>query len=203
MDWKEVGKKIIKLGAPLLGTALLGPAGTSIGAIVASAFGSDTGEPEEVLQKIIAHPEVTIKLRELELKYQVELQKINLENAKLDVERELGLVQEVNATMRDESKSEKWWVSGWRPYWGFSSGTAFIVVCGYVCWLTGQAISGKNPNAMTMIPMVIGSFTALFGIPGAILGITAWGRNKLKLKEKPNLMALNQPKPPGNTLPIM
>jgi hypothetical protein len=27
---------------------------------------------------------------------------------------------------------------------------------------------------------LIGAFTTLFGVPGAILGITAWGRNKLK-----------------------
>ena len=33
-----------------------------------------------------------------------------------------------------------------------------------------------------MIPIVIGAFTSLFAIPGAILGIAAWGRNKLKLQ---------------------
>ena len=36
-----------------------------------------------------------------------------------------------------------------------------------------------------VIPIVIGAFTSLFTIPGAILGIAAWGRNKLKLQAQP------------------
>lgn len=36
MDWSDVGKKIISVGAPLLGGALGGPAGAAIGQVVAS-----------------------------------------------------------------------------------------------------------------------------------------------------------------------
>ena len=43
-----------------------------------------------------------------------------------------------------------------------------------------------------MIPIVIGPFTSLFAIPGAILGIAAWGRNKLKLQGQPPAQMLVQ-----------
>jgi hypothetical protein len=89
-------------------------------------------------------------------------------------------IESVNATMRAEAKSEHWWTSGWRPYWGFVSGTAFLFVCLLVCVLAYQAVLGGHPEAMAMIPQVIGAFAALFAIPGAILGVTAWHRGKMQ-----------------------
>jgi hypothetical protein len=43
-----------------------------------------------------------------------------------------------------------------------------------------------------MIPIMIGAFPSLFAIPGAILGIAAWGRNKLKLQAQPPAQMLVQ-----------
>ena len=45
---------------------------------------------------------------------------------------------------------------------------------------------------LDMIPVVIGAFALLFAIPGAILGIAAWGRNKLKLQAQPPAQMLVQ-----------
>ena len=57
--------------------------------------------------------------------------------------------------------------------------------------MTGQAISGENPDAITMIPQLVSTMTLLFSIPGAILGVSAWHRgqgkrelNKLKMSGK-------------------
>lgn len=86
----------------------------------------------------------------------------------------------INQTMQQESKSEHWPQWGWRPFWGFISALAFLVVCIFVCQLGKEAIAAKDANAIGMIPVVVGAFTTLFAVPGAILGITAWGRNKLK-----------------------
>ena len=44
MDWSDVGGEVAKY-APLLGTALGGPAGGAIGALVAKAFGVSTPYP--------------------------------------------------------------------------------------------------------------------------------------------------------------
>jgi len=56
------------------------------------------------------------------------------------------------------------------------------VVAVFVCVLGYKAVTGSNPQAIGMIPLLVGAFTTLFGVPGAILGISAWGRNKLKIK---------------------
>ena len=88
----------------------------------------------------------------------------------------------VNQTMQAEAKSEKWPQWFWRPYWGMVSATAFLVVC--VCILGYRAITGNDQNAIGMIPMLIGAFTTLFTIPGAVLGITTCGRNKPKQKKE-------------------
>ena len=39
MDWKGVGNAVIKAGAPLLGGALFGPAGSVIASIISGKFG--------------------------------------------------------------------------------------------------------------------------------------------------------------------
>lgn len=94
----------------------------------------------------------------------------------IDVDR----LRTVNSTMQVESESEHWPQYMWRPVWGFVSAAAFIVLVVFVCALAWKAITTKSPEAMAMIPNLISQFTMLFGIPGAILGVTAWHRGKEK-----------------------
>jgi len=63
-DWLSVGRKIADV-APMLGTALGGPAGTILGALVASTLGTG-GSPEAVMNAIVADPDAALKLKELE-----------------------------------------------------------------------------------------------------------------------------------------
>ena len=78
MDWSDVGKKIISVGAPLLGGALGGPAGAAIGQVIASQFGLTEASPDKVLEAITADPEARLKLTELEFRHSERL--IELEN---------------------------------------------------------------------------------------------------------------------------
>jgi hypothetical protein len=93
---------------------------------------------------------------------------------------EQSIVHAVNATMQVEAKSEHWPQWSWRPYWGFVSGTAFGCVCVLCCYLGYKAVMGGNSEALGMIPQLITAFAALFAIPGAILGVTAWHRGQEK-----------------------
>lgn len=93
---------------------------------------------------------------------------------------EQALANAVNVTMQAEAKSEHWPQWSWRPFWGFSSALAFICVAGLCCLLAYTAVVGGKPEAMAMIPQLVGAFTGLFAIPGAILGVTAWHRGKEK-----------------------
>ena len=184
MDWKELGQKVIGIGAPILGTALLGPgAGTAVGSLIAGLFGVKN-DPNSINAAIQADPQAATKLIELQFKHQERLAELALDHARTENERELGIILEVNKTMREESKSEHWPQWAWRPYWGFVSGTAFLFVCVFVGYLAYTAISTKDAiiasAAIGSIPIIIGAYASLFTIAGAILGITAWGRNKLK-----------------------
>lgn len=110
----------------------------------------------------------------------IEYQRITAEKAVALYQEETKRLQSVNATMRVEAKSDKWWVSGWRPFWGFCSAIAFMVVTALCCWLAYEAIAKGRAEALTMIPQLVGAMATLFAIPGAILGVASWHRGKEK-----------------------
>ena len=96
MDWSDVGKKIISVGAPLLGGALGGPAGAAIGQVVASQFGLTEASPDKVLEAITADPEARLKLTELEFRHSERLIELENEYFKLqteDVQQARGIHQ--------------------------------------------------------------------------------------------------------------
>ena len=86
MDWSDVGKKIISVGAPLLGGALGGPAGAAIGKVVASQLGLTEASPNKVIEAITADPEARIKLTELEFRHSERLIELENEYFKLQTE---------------------------------------------------------------------------------------------------------------------
>ncbi len=76
MDWKALGESIAKLGLPLLGTALGGPAGGAVGAALASHIGGDaaaSGAPQDVFSALTANAEAVQKAREFEATHQEHL----------------------------------------------------------------------------------------------------------------------------------
>jgi hypothetical protein len=187
MEWKDVGQ-IAAQFAPLVGTALGGPLGTGIGAIIASVFGVDA-QPDKVADAIAADPQAALKLREIESNNTTELQKAIIAAGTLQIAEETKQIQAVNATMQIEAQSGHWPTWSWRPYWGFISGTAFLVVSVLVCILAHKAVLGKQPEALVMIPQLVTSFTLLFGIPGAILGVASYMRGKMQVEQAKTLPA--------------
>jgi len=128
-------------------------------------------DPQQAVEAIKQDPELQLKFQQQANEYALGLER--------EFTKQMAVI---NQTMQTEAKSEHWPQWFWRPYWGMISGTAFGFVCALVCMLAWRAVSKSDQNAIGMIPLLIGAFTALFGIPGAILGVTAWGRNKLKEK---------------------
>ena len=129
-------------------------------------------DPQQAVDAINANPELQVKFQE------------QANNLELGLEREYTQQMAiVNQTMQVEAKSEHTLQWIWRPLWGIISAVSFIVVCAFICYLGYKAIMEKDATAFGAIPLIIGAFTTLFGVPGAILGISAWGRNKLKEKK--------------------
>jgi hypothetical protein len=65
MQWSDI-KDVVGKFAPLVGTAVGGPAGAAIGAMVSNALGVDN-TPSAVAQALKTDPEAAIKLRKFEL----------------------------------------------------------------------------------------------------------------------------------------
>lgn len=104
--WDNI-KDMVGKAAPLVGTALGGPAGGAVGSLVAGALGvsDDPGEIEKALK---TDPEAAIKLQKLQNEHQRELRSMVLE-------AETTRLSQVNETYRKEIGSEDAFVRRARP----------------------------------------------------------------------------------------
>lgn len=119
MDWQKVGKQLAEF-APLIGTALAGPAGGAVGTLVASTLGTDA-TPDAVYNTIRANPEALERIQALELNNAAEIQK-------LLIQAETTRLAEINRTMRAEYATEGWFKTGWRPVIGYTVALCFAAV---------------------------------------------------------------------------
>lgn len=69
MDWKALGQQALKIGLPILGTALLGPAGGAVGSLIAGAVGLPADASPDQLAAAIASPDNLLKLQTLQTQH--------------------------------------------------------------------------------------------------------------------------------------
>ncbi|MEH6649982.1 MAG: hypothetical protein V7707_08170 [Motiliproteus sp.] len=101
MDWSRITGVIAK-AAPLLGTALGGPAGAAVGAMVAQSLGVEA-TPEAIEQHLAQNPEALVELKTLEHDERKHLRDLAFKRAQLDVESDrMALTDVQNA--RDQHK---------------------------------------------------------------------------------------------------
>jgi Holin of 3TMs, for gene-transfer release len=174
-DWKS----IVGNFAPSLGAALGGPLGGAAGLAVKAALNLGQDASDNDIAVALQSPEAAIKLKQAEYDFKIKMG----EQAIAQSAQENDIVREVNTTMRAELTSEHWLQWAWRPLWGVISAVTFGFVCVLASLLAYKAVVEHDNSALAMIPQFISAMTLLFGVPGAILGITAWGRNQLKLKQ--------------------
>ena len=189
MKWKDVGEAIAKY-APMLGKAVgnFVPGAGAIGAgisLLCSAFGIEEDEdPARVLAKIQMDPEWQVKLARIEKENRIELQKLMLtyevHMAAIEAKKEIKTIEAVNRTMGTEASQGHPWSGAWRPFWGFASAISFgLCVLGLI-FLAGYSIYKGKSDLLATIPTMAMSVTALFGVPGAILGVASWHRGKMQ-----------------------
>lgn len=175
--------QMLKAVSPWIAAALGGPAGIAGMAIdaAAKALGASDKTVAGIKNAIAGMtPDQELALKKADQDFALQMQSRGFENIESMEGFYTNQLTAVNATMQVEGKSEKWPQYGWRPYWGFASGTAFLAVCVLVCILAYQAVLGGKPEALAMIPQLVGAFATLFAIPGAILGVASWHRGMEK-----------------------
>ena len=84
-------------------------------------------------------------------------------------------LESVNATMRAEAASNTWWQSGWRPFWGFTTGAAFSA---QMLGVTFQIF--VHPDQVNGVVAGLAQLTAMWGLALAVLGVAVWKRTTEK-----------------------
>ncbi len=165
MDWDDLAKHVIGLGAPILGQALGGPLGAAAGKILAQALGAEP-TPEAVGKAIETDPAAAIAAQNAEAEW-----------AKAIAEIGKAQVAQVAQTMRAEALSEDALQRWWRPLYALEltliECPGFAVVLGHALW-NGRAdlIDGlANLSGLLMTYMA-----ARFGV----LGVYVTGRTREK-----------------------
>lgn len=132
MDFKDlVGK--ISSAAPILGSLVGGPIGGAAGTaikLIASAFGCNE-TPEDIDKAISTDPNALLKLKELELNNQLELQKLLITSEQLRL-------ADIDSARRRQTDSEK--ATGKRDYNMYF--LAWFGVLGYLAMISYILIYG-------------------------------------------------------------
>lgn len=74
MNWSDIAR-VVGVAAPTVGTLLGGPAGAAVGALIASALGTNNS-PEAVNAALVSNPDAIVKVQELQTNAKVELQRL-------------------------------------------------------------------------------------------------------------------------------
>jgi hypothetical protein len=157
MAWEDVAKVVSK-AAPLVGS-LFGPAGTAIGAGaggliagVASLFGADPEDPEDLLLKMSTDPESHLKLVEFQNRHREKLEELAIERDKLDIQ------DRADARARERSVVT---ATGKKDYFLYVLAVAVVVAFGAICFiLVYEPIpEGANQVVLLLFGGLVAGFT--------------------------------------------
>ncbi len=159
MDWSDLGKTLLGLGLPTLGTALGGPLGGVAGKVLGEALGTKP-TPEAVSKAIVSDPVAQQKMAEAE----IEWAKTVAAFAQAASEQSVS----INETMRTEIASGvSWW--HWRHLLGYVIGGWIAGVAVAFVRLMWVADAGQIANVTNLL----NSGFAYFGAGCGLLGYVA------------------------------
>lgn len=166
MDWANVAKQVIGLGAPILGTALGGPLGGAAARVLAEALGAD------------ATPEAVGKALETSGADRIaQAENAWAEAIRAEADAVRGSVAETQATIRAEIGSETLLLRVWRPLYALE----LMAECGA---LWAVLIYGFWIGDMKTINALIGAtglLVSYWGFRFGILGVYVSGRTREKV----------------------
>ena len=167
MDWNDLAKQVIGLGAPMLGSALGGPLGGAAGQILSEVLGAGTPTPSAVQTALpSADPG---KIAEAEARW--------TEVIRAEAETQRIAISETQATMRAEIASNDVIQRWWRPAYAWEltiECAALWAVLVHEFW-TGDI---RTINALIGATALLATYWAFrFGV----LGVYVSGRTREKV----------------------
>jgi hypothetical protein len=167
MDWGDLAKQVIGLGAPMLGTALGGPLGGVAGEILAKAVGSVSLTPAAVQAALpAADPD---KLAEAEAQW--------AQMIRAEAETQRVAISETQATIRAEIVSSDPLQRWWRPAYAIeltAECAALWAVMMHEFWTGDIATISALVNATALL-------VTYWGFRFGVLGVYMSGRTREKV----------------------
>lgn len=161
MDWKDIAGLVGKV-APLLGTAIAGPAGGAVGALVAAALGVED-KPDAVAQALQLDPQAAVKLAEIASTQKIELERLVITG---EANQLAARTREFEIEVDDRKDARARQIALRDPIPAIITLTALVAVIGALFMLiTGLAVFPKEYELT-----VGGLIAALVGVLGAGVG---------------------------------
>ena len=186
MNWKDLGEAIAKIGLPLLGAVLPIPGGAAFGTALASAIGSPSAKPEDILNLLTQNADAVQKAKQFEDQHQEKMLDLQLNYELQERKADSADIASVNSAIVAEANAsahENWWQTGWRPFNGYVVGLASLVTTAGVLWLAYLAIFHHDAASLNAIPVIVNAVAVVLAIPGAAVGITAWHRGVMQREQ--------------------
>ena len=134
------------------------------------ATGAET--PDKAMKMIESNPEAALKFKEMMINYEAMV--IQEDTKRLDI---------VNQTMRTEYETKGKWKTGWRPFWGWLSGTMFGVQMLSFTYIGIYAIRKTPTEAVGVINAIAtlaGALATTWIFALSVLGIAVHKRSQDK-----------------------
>ena len=146
MDLKSFGDEIAKIGLPLLGAILPIPGGAAIGTALASAIGSKSSKPEDMLAALTSNSEAIAKAKEFQLQNTTDMLKIHLEYSQNIYQQEVADRSSARAMQISTQSSTL-------------SSLAWIIVAGFLATV-GFTLAGYTKVDSALAGTLIGYLSA-------------------------------------------
>jgi hypothetical protein len=169
MDWKAILGGV----APTLATALSvvgGPVGMVAGAALRAVSSAVVGHPDGTADQVATAiqsglpPDAIVALQKADNDFKVQMAQIQAATEQASIKAGADAIEDVNATMQGEAKSDHWPTYSWRPFIGFTFGfyimSLFILPLFHV-----QPITLSTDLTLTI---------------GAVLGVASFFRGKMQ-----------------------
>jgi hypothetical protein len=166
MDWSDLAKQVIALGAPLLGSALGGPFGAAAGQVLANAVGAQPTPASVQANLPAADPD---KIAEADTRW--------AEMLRAEAETTRTAISETQATIRAEIASDDPIQRYWRPFYAIEltlECAALWLVLLHEFWTSDLATLNAMIGATAL-------FVSYWGFRFGVLGVYVSGRTREKL----------------------
>ena len=167
MEWNDLARQVVALGAPMLGTALGGPLGGAAGQILAQVIGAATTTPSAVQAALpSADPD---RLLEAEARW--------ADIIRAEAEAQRTAISETQATIRAEMVNDDPVQRWWRPLYAIELTLECAVLWAVVIheFWTGDL---QTINALVGATALL---IAYWGFRFGVLGVYVSGRTREKL----------------------